>query len=576
MNNGYYPPYEGYPPNPYESVESAPEGAYSEVSMESVEVVALRPSTATPALVDYAHRGREGQRENYAGYHRTHTSPLPVTVAENYSIPSEAPLLMVPTDLPLKDVVLLDVVASAVARGGPSVEEELAKKEENNPHFQFLQSKWDAPHLVYYRWRLYSLLQGDTLTSWRTEPYQIEQGPQAYVWVPPPLVEIGPDSLRAALTGQDRPQPSARWISYKISSERMFLVLLEEAAAEDWCGMLRIQERAPPYSSLSSSASGSTAPQSREAVAAHLEAWHAGWRRAVLHPVCIAECTIFAIEHNHAPHHVLSLLLDEFVRVAYDNSFRTRAVVEEDCVFRPFSQIESACASLTADSLQLLWLLFVLNDIIMNVSEEPLTNAAVAQMVNVEDQQRPTHPSLDDYLLPPVPPDPNEDTKGQHDAVRRRHRFCWVSAVETVLPTVIESIALVTMNTLHLTGTLTARSYSRGLAAELGLGVLSSKLDDDRYVEVHFSGAAAPGAAVLNAGDVGEREGVETLKANAADMALLVLSWLRCLLHQWSQASRGVSHQKPVVGARARAKLEERYSFLRVNEGELPLDEQEG
>ena len=36
---------------------------------------------------------------------------------------------------------------------------------------------------MYYRWKLYSLMQGDTVTRWRTEPFKMVQG--GPVWVPP-------------------------------------------------------------------------------------------------------------------------------------------------------------------------------------------------------------------------------------------------------------------------------------------------------------------------------------------------------------------------------------------------------
>ena len=38
---------------------------------------------------------------------------------------------------------------------------------------------------VYYRWRLYSILQGDPKNKWRTEPFHMfDEGP---IWVPPEI-----------------------------------------------------------------------------------------------------------------------------------------------------------------------------------------------------------------------------------------------------------------------------------------------------------------------------------------------------------------------------------------------------
>ena len=42
-----------------------------------------------------------------------------------------------------------------------------------------------SPEHIYYRWRLYSLSQGDTKSRWRDEPFQMfEGGPW---WIPPEL-----------------------------------------------------------------------------------------------------------------------------------------------------------------------------------------------------------------------------------------------------------------------------------------------------------------------------------------------------------------------------------------------------
>ncbi len=35
----------------------------------------------------------------------------------------------------------------------------------------------------YYRWRVFSLFQGDSLANWRKEPFQMHPG--GIVWVPP-------------------------------------------------------------------------------------------------------------------------------------------------------------------------------------------------------------------------------------------------------------------------------------------------------------------------------------------------------------------------------------------------------
>ncbi|CAM36695.1 conserved hypothetical protein [Leishmania braziliensis MHOM/BR/75/M2904] len=112
-------------------------------------------------------------------------------------VPLHAPRLRVPANLPLEQTTLLDLLATAVVQGGPTTEEEIVKREmgRGNLAFAFLGEKFNHPCMLYYRWRLYSLLQGDTLVSWRTQPFQIEEARRAYVWVPPPPLKVGPECL---------------------------------------------------------------------------------------------------------------------------------------------------------------------------------------------------------------------------------------------------------------------------------------------------------------------------------------------------------------------------------------------
>ena len=130
--------------------------------------------------------------------------------------PHEAHRICVPTELPSPLAAFLDLIAVHVAVGGPAVEDEVRMREANNPYFAFLRAPWHDPAAVYYRWRLYSLLQGDSLQQWRTAPFVMEVvghgsgagGPSVpppgvhapFVWVPPPMPLARPSKPVAGST----------------------------------------------------------------------------------------------------------------------------------------------------------------------------------------------------------------------------------------------------------------------------------------------------------------------------------------------------------------------------------------
>ncbi|KAH7057753.1 hypothetical protein BKA57DRAFT_447667 [Linnemannia elongata] len=85
-----------------------------------------------------------------------------------------------PTDP--KTLVIIHRVVEKVLINGADFEDVLIEKEFRNPSFAFL-INLKSPEHIYYRWRLYSMKQGDTATRWRTEPFKmVEGGP---MWVPP-------------------------------------------------------------------------------------------------------------------------------------------------------------------------------------------------------------------------------------------------------------------------------------------------------------------------------------------------------------------------------------------------------
>ncbi|KAG2171985.1 hypothetical protein INT43_001462 [Umbelopsis isabellina] len=67
---------------------------------------------------------------------------------------------------------------------GQNFEAALIGREWNNPGYSFLTNN-NTPEHVYYRWKLYSLLQGDSKHHWRSEPFQMfAEGPW---WIPPEI-----------------------------------------------------------------------------------------------------------------------------------------------------------------------------------------------------------------------------------------------------------------------------------------------------------------------------------------------------------------------------------------------------
>ncbi|XP_017867259.1 PREDICTED: U2 snRNP-associated SURP motif-containing protein isoform X1 [Drosophila arizonae] len=69
-----------------------------------------------------------------------------------------------------------------VIREGPMFEALIMSREMENPLFSFLFDN-ESPAHIYYRWKLFSLLQGDTPSEWREQQFRMfKDGP---VWKPP-------------------------------------------------------------------------------------------------------------------------------------------------------------------------------------------------------------------------------------------------------------------------------------------------------------------------------------------------------------------------------------------------------
>lgn len=117
--------------------------------------------------------GWEAQPWHTAGVHPAVYAIPPLALKIEVSFPREARVQRV-----------IDLLATAVTRHGHLFEQYTADREADNADFFFLAEHDSAEH-IFYRWRLHALAQGDSLTRWRTTPYQLTtNGP---TWTPPPM-----------------------------------------------------------------------------------------------------------------------------------------------------------------------------------------------------------------------------------------------------------------------------------------------------------------------------------------------------------------------------------------------------
>ncbi|XP_020630769.1 U2 snRNP-associated SURP motif-containing protein-like [Orbicella faveolata] len=88
--------------------------------------------------------------------------------------------VVIPTERNL--LCLVHRMVEFVVREGPMFEAMIMNKELNNPMYRFLFDN-QSPEHIYYRWKLFSILQGDSPTKWRTEKFKMFQN--GSVWRPP-------------------------------------------------------------------------------------------------------------------------------------------------------------------------------------------------------------------------------------------------------------------------------------------------------------------------------------------------------------------------------------------------------
>ncbi|XP_062341594.1 U2 snRNP-associated SURP motif-containing protein isoform X1 [Osmerus eperlanus] len=90
--------------------------------------------------------------------------------------------VVIPTERNL--LGLIHRMIEFVVREGPMFEAIIMSKEKNSPDFRFLFDNKSQDH-VYYRWKLYSILQGESPSEWRTTDFRMFRG--GSIWRPPLL-----------------------------------------------------------------------------------------------------------------------------------------------------------------------------------------------------------------------------------------------------------------------------------------------------------------------------------------------------------------------------------------------------
>ncbi|XP_050714698.1 U2 snRNP-associated SURP motif-containing protein-like isoform X3 [Eriocheir sinensis] len=90
--------------------------------------------------------------------------------------------VVIPTERSL--LQLIHRTIEFIVREGPMFEAMIMNREISNPDFRFLFENQSPAH-VYYRWKLFSMLQGDSPSRWCTKPFRMFKN--GSIWKPPPL-----------------------------------------------------------------------------------------------------------------------------------------------------------------------------------------------------------------------------------------------------------------------------------------------------------------------------------------------------------------------------------------------------
>ncbi|KAJ1369008.1 hypothetical protein KIN20_030379 [Parelaphostrongylus tenuis] len=164
------------------------------------------PFNAKPLLRDliaykekYGPLPRYGEPINFEGEQLQAYEEMIKNATVRVVIPSDSHLLLV-----------IQHVVEFTIREGPLFEAMLMTRERTNPLFRFL-FELNHPTHVYYRWRLYSISQGDTFLEWHREKFRMFEG--GSWWQPPiPQAELFSSMPRSLYSFACTITEPSRWL----------------------------------------------------------------------------------------------------------------------------------------------------------------------------------------------------------------------------------------------------------------------------------------------------------------------------------------------------------------------------
>ncbi|XP_073336068.1 U2 snRNP-associated SURP motif-containing protein isoform X1 [Pagrus major] len=138
--------------------------------------VGVRATPPPPSGLPFNAQPRDRFRNDF-------TKPLGMSKGDLDKTLSEAVVkVVIPTERNL--LFLIHRMIEFVVREGHVFEAVIMDKEKNNPDYRFLFDNKSQDH-VYYRWKLFSILQGESPTEWRTTDFRMFRG--GSIWRPPIL-----------------------------------------------------------------------------------------------------------------------------------------------------------------------------------------------------------------------------------------------------------------------------------------------------------------------------------------------------------------------------------------------------